>query len=416
MLRSGGTLRIEGPDADPILFLHGAAGGAWSWRPQRAAFAATRKVCTWEARGHGTAPCVDDAGLRELYADAREGLGAVIDLVRRPAFVVGHSIGALLAMALACDVGAAVRALFLIDPVYLTRDGRGLVPASIGPFARALAAPLSRSYRTNGLVSRLFTRWAFERMFVDRERMESRGTTSACRYRSNIRACCARRSEPRAVSRSATMRLRLRSPRTSSKGRTASGVPPMRSSSKRCAGAWGPIFTMKPSAVRRTDSPTRPARRGERASDAFLGSIGGQEWSFSPTGIEFRERSGVFRGRRPAIRPGGVGIRMIHDQAAGHRRTRLGALRRCGSVRQRHFARAPRVYARIDRLEPRRLRRLARHVDVSVINKKARSDSPNTTRVTFRHSRAGNLNQTLIATTPSTGSNGYSFSVQRRYP
>ncbi|HXF34449.1 MAG TPA: alpha/beta hydrolase [Candidatus Acidoferrales bacterium] len=173
MLPSGGTLRVEGPDTDPILFLHGAAGGAWSWSPQRAAFATKRRICTWEARGHGTAARVEDAGLRELYVDARQGLAAVIDLVRRPALVVGHSVGALLAMALACDVGAAVRALFLIDPLYVTVDGRGLVKDSIVPFARAFAAPLLRSYRTNGFVSRRFTRWAFERMFVDRERMEA---------------------------------------------------------------------------------------------------------------------------------------------------------------------------------------------------------------------------------------------------
>lgn len=175
-LPSGGVVHIEGPNADPVLFLHGAGGGAWSWKPQRTAFAATWRLCTWEARGHGAAQRVRDAGLADYYTDAREALAVVVDLVRRPAFIVGHSLGGLLALALACDVGAAVRGLFLIDPVYVTRTGRGIVPGPVAPLARALCAPLLRSFETNGLMSRTAARWAFARMFVDSARMETAWT------------------------------------------------------------------------------------------------------------------------------------------------------------------------------------------------------------------------------------------------
>ncbi len=174
-LPSGGAVHVEGaPNADPILFLHGAGGGAWSWKPQRAALGASWRLFVWEARGHGSAARVADAGLADYYVDAREAMAAVIDLVRRPAFVVGHSMGALLSMALACDVGAAVKGLFLIDPVYFTRNGeRGILPAALMPLARVAAGPLLRSYQKNGAISRRLTRWLFERAFADRERMEA---------------------------------------------------------------------------------------------------------------------------------------------------------------------------------------------------------------------------------------------------
>jgi pimeloyl-ACP methyl ester carboxylesterase len=173
-LPSGSVLHIEGPaDADPVLFLHGAAGGAWSWRPQRDAFAPAWRVCVWEARGHGAAARVADAGLADYYVDAHEALAGVIDLVRRPAFVVGHSLGGLLALALACNVGAAVRGLFLIDPVYVTRNGRGIVPPALASVARALGAPLTGSIARNGALGRAFVRWTFTTMFTDRARMEA---------------------------------------------------------------------------------------------------------------------------------------------------------------------------------------------------------------------------------------------------
>ena len=167
-LRSGGVLHVDGPaGAVPVLFLHGLGGGAWSWKPQRAALRDTRRLFLWEARGHGAATPVDDAGFADYYADAREGLAAVLDDAHRPAFVVGHSAGGLLALALACDVAGGIAGLFLIDPAYGTGDELILrLWLPLGRVAGPLAAPLTARL-TRRLLPRLFARG-----FEDRARAE----------------------------------------------------------------------------------------------------------------------------------------------------------------------------------------------------------------------------------------------------
>ena len=167
-LASGGALHVDGPSGGtPVLFLHGLGGGAWSWKPQRAAFSRSRRVYVWEARGHGDAMPVKDAGLADYYADAREALAAVLEDSRRRAFVVAHSMGAMLALALACDVAAAVAGLFLIEPAYAAGDEMMLrfwfLP---GKLTAPVLAPLA------GAISHKFLHSLFARQFASRERMQ----------------------------------------------------------------------------------------------------------------------------------------------------------------------------------------------------------------------------------------------------
>jgi len=175
-LPSGGVLHAGGtPGGAAILFLHGVGGGAWSWGPQREALAASARTFVWEARGHGAAAPVDDAGLSDYYADAQEGLAAAVRETGRPLVVAGHSMGGLLAIALACDRHADVAALFLIDPVYSdgSSEAYGHFAPAVGPIARWLCGPLLRSFEHDGKMSRAVARWVFERAFQDRSRMET---------------------------------------------------------------------------------------------------------------------------------------------------------------------------------------------------------------------------------------------------
>lgn len=174
-LPSGGALHIDGPaGAVPVLFLHGVGGGAWSWKPQREAFSPAYRLFIWEARGHGLGAPVADAGLADYYTDAREALAAVFEEAHRPAFIVGHSLGGLLALALGSDVAGAIRGHFLIEPAYATGDEMLVrVLTKIGPYARLPFEPIIRSYARNGALSRAITRFQFERMFEDRARMEA---------------------------------------------------------------------------------------------------------------------------------------------------------------------------------------------------------------------------------------------------
>jgi pimeloyl-ACP methyl ester carboxylesterase len=172
-LASGGALHVSTPATDgtaPVLFLHGVGGGAWSWEPQRDAFAADRPCYAWEARGHGLAARVADAGLGDYYVDACEAVDAVVAR-DGPAWVVGHSMGGLLAMALAAERPDAVCGVVLVDPVYAP-DGvsghggplAGLVRRAIGPFVGSI--------ERGGTAARFVSRAVFRGSFLDRERME----------------------------------------------------------------------------------------------------------------------------------------------------------------------------------------------------------------------------------------------------
>ena len=118
---------------DPALVLvHGWCGDRSALRPQFDHFSARHTVVSLDLRGHGAsdggAPGRD--GYRtELFADdvlAAAGAAGV----RRPV-VVGHSLGALVALECAARPGA-VRAVVLLDPAaVLSRRGREFFTRSV---------------------------------------------------------------------------------------------------------------------------------------------------------------------------------------------------------------------------------------------------------------------------------------------
>lgn len=169
-LPSGGALHVSGPPcAAPLLFLHGVGGGAWSFGPQIVALGTERRCYAWEARGHGSAVAVEDAGLGDYFVDAREALAAIV-ASDGPAWVVGHSMGGLLALALAAECAGDVRGLVLVDPVYAPGGGTHLQGRG-AKFARRLLAPLVDSMRRDGRLARTLARLVFAAAFVDRAAM-----------------------------------------------------------------------------------------------------------------------------------------------------------------------------------------------------------------------------------------------------
>jgi len=177
LLPAGGALHIHQPAVaqyPPLLFLHGVGGGAWSWGPQVAALSSEFACFVWEGRGHGVAPPTTDAGLGDFYIDAREALAFVFQTTGEPAIVVGHSMGGLIALALACAAPGEVGAVFLIDPVY--SDGNGdrhvMIPEPLLSLVRLAISPVVRSYQRDGWLSRVISRRIFELAFVDRAAME----------------------------------------------------------------------------------------------------------------------------------------------------------------------------------------------------------------------------------------------------
>ncbi|MDX2015141.1 MAG: alpha/beta hydrolase [Myxococcaceae bacterium] len=167
-LPSGGALHHEGPEraAGPaLLFLHGVGGGAWSWAPQRAALSPTWTCFTWEARGHGQASPCDDAGLADSHRDAQEALAWILENTRHDVVLVGHSMGGLIAVALACEVRTRIAALVLVDPVYAERGNGVPLPSLLLAPLRVFFRAVARSFQRDGWLGRFiawpFFKWAF---------------------------------------------------------------------------------------------------------------------------------------------------------------------------------------------------------------------------------------------------------------
>jgi pimeloyl-ACP methyl ester carboxylesterase len=169
-LPSGAVLHADGGapgSALPVLFLHGVGGAAWSWTPQVQGLRGHFECWVWEARGHGAAARVHDAGLADYAQDAREALAAVWAARGAPVLLVAHSMGALLALALACEQPERVRGLFLVDPVIADAGSR---PALLRPLLAllcGLVSPVVRSYQRDGPLSRAISRRFFRRAFQD---------------------------------------------------------------------------------------------------------------------------------------------------------------------------------------------------------------------------------------------------------
>jgi pimeloyl-ACP methyl ester carboxylesterase len=174
-LAGGGALVVRGePGATPVLFLHGAGGAAWSWEPQAVALARERRTYAWEARGHGGAARVADAGMADYFHDAEQGLERVIALEGRIPLIAGHSTGGLHALALAASRPESVAGLFLVEPIYF---GAGLALSSglfgpFGVFARPVLGLLARGFERDDPQARIFARYLFSLTFYDRDAME----------------------------------------------------------------------------------------------------------------------------------------------------------------------------------------------------------------------------------------------------
>lgn len=101
----------------PVLLLHGLASNLtrWSEFVERTTLSLDRDVIRVDLRGHGDSPTRGRVSL-ELWSD---DLLALLDAVGAShAVLIGHSLGAQVALACAARAPARVAALVLIDPVF----------------------------------------------------------------------------------------------------------------------------------------------------------------------------------------------------------------------------------------------------------------------------------------------------------
>jgi len=100
------------PQGLAVLLLHGLSGARDTWAETVGRLQDRFQVWTIDFRGHGHSDRAD----RYLIADYVSDAEAALAVIGRPAVVVGHSLGAVTAGALAQRPHPLVRAVFLEDP------------------------------------------------------------------------------------------------------------------------------------------------------------------------------------------------------------------------------------------------------------------------------------------------------------
>lgn len=143
--------RVAGPTGDlrlvdtggggktlPVVFVHGLAGNASHWQAQLEHLAAQgRRGIALELRGHGgsTLPHPEDYTLESLAGDVS---AVVRGLGLRRFVLVGHSVGAGVALVAAGESPRQVAGLFLVDPM---TDSQQSPDAQRESFIASLDAP-----------------------------------------------------------------------------------------------------------------------------------------------------------------------------------------------------------------------------------------------------------------------------------
>ena len=107
----------DGAGSPPMLFVHGYTCDSHDWSWQLAHFVTRHRVIAVDLRGHGRSSA-PEAGYEPLVF-AADVARLLEQLDCGPVVAVGHSMGALVASALAVEHPEMVQALVAVDPAYL---------------------------------------------------------------------------------------------------------------------------------------------------------------------------------------------------------------------------------------------------------------------------------------------------------
>jgi pimeloyl-ACP methyl ester carboxylesterase len=123
--RDGVRLAYEeaGRGDPPLVFVPGGSCDRWSFHEQMAHFSGRHRCVSVDLRGHGESDRPQQAYTMAGYADDLAWLIGELGLDRP--VVVGHSMGAAVALQLAADHADAVRAVVLDDPAPVTDNRAG---------------------------------------------------------------------------------------------------------------------------------------------------------------------------------------------------------------------------------------------------------------------------------------------------
>lgn len=127
----------------PVVLLHGLSDSSACWPGVVEHLAADRLTVVTDLRGHGESPLPD--ALFTIKAAADDLAVVVRQVAQRPAVVVGHSLGGLVAQDLAVRAPALLRGLVLEDPAWdINPESQDGVGAWVRSLRRSSYAQLVR--------------------------------------------------------------------------------------------------------------------------------------------------------------------------------------------------------------------------------------------------------------------------------
>jgi pimeloyl-ACP methyl ester carboxylesterase len=104
-----------GGPGTPLVLLHGVTRLGADWKPMLPFLPASRRVIAVDQRGHGDSP---RAGSYLVADYCRDAVEFVRDRLAEPVVLVGHSLGGMVAAAVAAELPDLVRAAVLEDPPF----------------------------------------------------------------------------------------------------------------------------------------------------------------------------------------------------------------------------------------------------------------------------------------------------------
>ncbi len=113
--------RTDNDDAPPLLCLHGVTRGWQSFLPLIPTLMLRWQVYATDHRGHGKSSRAQRYLTMDYVADAVRFLR---EEIQRPTVIYGHSLGAMVAAAVAAEAPELVRAIILEDPPFHTMGTR----------------------------------------------------------------------------------------------------------------------------------------------------------------------------------------------------------------------------------------------------------------------------------------------------
>jgi pimeloyl-ACP methyl ester carboxylesterase len=161
--KTGGIAWREAGRGPPVLLIHGVGLNADAWEPQIVTLSIRHRIIAADLPGHGQSDLLPDGAGLNAYVTAMVDLIDALGL--SPVPVVGHSIGALIALGLALDYPEKIAAVVALNGVYcrdpLARSAVEIRAAQLTGGAFEVAGPISRWYPDdpNGTLARRTTDW-----------------------------------------------------------------------------------------------------------------------------------------------------------------------------------------------------------------------------------------------------------------